>query len=104
MDKEKRVKALKRAKKSSKIKRGYNKDSPKTVSLDEIFVKNKETIKKIQHLILPIKEKYALSFDDLLSLIKKEEIAIPLSIFNKELGSLESISKYLKENLKLTYH
>jgi hypothetical protein len=32
-----------------------------------------------------------------------KEIKIPLSIFNETLGPLESIVKYLKDNLKLSY-
>ena len=34
----------------------------------------------------------------------KERIEIPSSIFSKELGGLESVTKYLKENLGLSYH
>ena len=37
--------------------------------------------------------------------VKKETEAIPISVFdNKELSSLETICKYLKENISLSYH
>ncbi len=35
--------------------------------------------------------------------ITKEKILIPLSIFTKQLGGLEAVVKYMKENLGLTY-
>lgn len=38
-------------------------------------------------------------------ILKSKEIYLPISIFNnKELSSLETITKYLKENLNLSYH
>lgn len=38
-------------------------------------------------------------------LLKKKELYLPISVFdNKELSSLETITKYLKENLNLAYH
>jgi parallel beta-helix repeat protein len=33
-----------------------------------------------------------------------EKIAIPITIFTKKLGALESLSKYMKENLGMSYH
>ncbi len=58
-------------------------------------------------LIENLKEKYNLGYEQILSLIKEKEfvseILIPVSIFIKELSGLETICKYLKENLKLKY-
>jgi len=34
----------------------------------------------------------------------KDKITIPISIFTKQLGGLETVVKYMKENLQLTYH
>lgn len=34
---------------------------------------------------------------------KKEEIALPISIFNEKLGMLESASLYLKDDLKMSF-
>ncbi len=35
--------------------------------------------------------------------ISKEVIEIPVSIFTKEIGALEAITKYMKENLNMNY-
>lgn len=48
-----------------------------------------------------IKEKYGLSLDDLFKSIK-EEISIPISIFNDKLTVLESVVKFLKEEKELS--
>ena len=54
--------------------------------------------------IKKLEEKYNLSYKEILKILeKKEEIKIPISIFNEKLGSLESIVKYLKDNLNLNY-
>ncbi|GEM_PF-1395097 len=34
----------------------------------------------------------------------KDKVSVPLSIFTKQLGGLEAVVKYLKENMQLTYH
>ena len=39
----------------------------------------------------------------LLKVPAKEEVAIPISVFNDKLGSLETIVKYLRENLLLSF-
>jgi len=52
-----------------------------------------------------------ISADEIISLANKllkvpaakEEIAIPISVFNNKLGSLETIVKYLRENLLLSF-
>jgi hypothetical protein len=50
-----------------------------------------------------LERKYNLKHKEILDILEKKETNIPISIFNKKLGSLESIVKYLKENLKLSY-
>ncbi|MBN1503271.1 hypothetical protein JW930_07065 [Candidatus Woesearchaeota archaeon] len=51
------------------------------------------------------KEKYNLKTQQVLELLDRKEIFIPVSIFdNKGLGSLELVTKYLKEDLNKTYH
>jgi DNA-directed RNA polymerase specialized sigma24 family protein len=35
---------------------------------------------------------------------KRRNYIVPISIFNKKLGALETLSKYMKENLGLSYH
>jgi hypothetical protein len=52
--------------------------------------------------IKKLEKKYSLSYEEIINILgKKEKISIPFSIFNNKLGSLESIVKFLKENLSL---
>jgi len=55
-----------------------------------------------------VKKQYGLSQEQLYRLLEQriEELAIPLSVFelNPGFSILELVSKYLKENLNLTYH
>jgi hypothetical protein len=51
-----------------------------------------------------LKEKCNIQSSDIIKLLKEnEQIQIPCSIFNKKLGCLESIVKYLKEEKELNY-
>ena len=54
-----------------------------------------------------IKEKYNLNANEILSLVEEKpvakEILIPVSIFDSGLSALETICKYLKENLDLGF-
>lgn len=49
-----------------------------------------------------LKKKYHSNGPDILTLIEKKEILIPVCIYTDVLGSLELIVKYLKENVKLS--
>ena len=53
-------------------------------------------LEKAKKLLLPIKEKYKLTFDELKKLVE-EELFFPAIILNKKLTVLESIVKYLKQ-------
>ncbi len=53
-------------------------------------------LEKAKKLLLPIKEKYKLTFDELEKLVE-EELFFPITILNKKLTVLESVVKYLKE-------
>jgi len=53
-------------------------------------------LEKAKKLLLPIKEKYKLTFDELEKLVE-EELFFPATILNKKLTVLESVVKYLKE-------
>ncbi|MBU3941589.1 MAG: hypothetical protein KKF74_01620 [Nanoarchaeota archaeon] len=53
-------------------------------------------LEKAKKLLLPIKEKYKLTFDELEKLAE-EELSFPATILNKKLTVLESVVKYLKE-------
>jgi DNA-directed RNA polymerase specialized sigma24 family protein len=72
-----------------------------TDELRREYSKEKETI--INQLIKAVKEEYKVSRRDVLSLIRKE-MEIPINAFSKELGALESIVKYMKENLNMKYN
>ena len=69
----------------------------------------KEEISKLNSLskaeLLAIIEKHLPSISQADLPTKSEADSIPISVFdNKELSSLETICKYLKENQNLTYH
>jgi hypothetical protein len=52
-----------------------------------------------------LKDKYSIPADEIIKLVSKEQLLIPLSIFKKEktIGALESLCKYLKENTGLSF-
>ncbi len=59
----------------------------------------------LQIIIEKLKDNYSISRKEILETIKsKEEIEIPVSIFSKNLGALEAVTRYLKENLNMNYH
>ena len=57
--------------------------------------KLKKEIKKL--------ETKGFSKDEIIEILSEEKETIPIEIFKKELGALESITKYMKENMNLTY-
>jgi len=65
----------------------------------EYSLNRKEIIKL---LIEKLREKYSVSRRDIAELLTRET-EIPITIFSKELGALEAIAKYMKENLNLSY-
>jgi len=63
-----------------------------------------ETLEKY---IKNFQKEYKVDLNEVLNALKKvapKEILIPVSIFNRKLSSLETICKYLRENLNLNYH
>ena len=64
-------------------------------------------IEKFQEIAAAIKEKYKLSNYDLIDVLLKQKVEkpldmIPVAVFdNKSLSCLETVVKYMKENLKL---
>ncbi len=74
-----------------------------TQELREEYSKDKEAI--IKALIKEIKKKHRISNKEIYELLEvRKDIEIPLNIFTKELGALESITKYMKENLSMAYY
>lgn len=78
-----------------------------------IVVSGKTSCGKIERILLNIDrnisqlEKHGISFEDAIRLVQARrdspKTEIPVSIFSSELGPLESLVKYLKEELKLSY-
>ena len=70
-------------------------DSPHPFS-SKLTQEERVKLEKAKKLLLPIKEKYKLTFDELEKLVE-EELFFPVTILNKKLTVLESVVKYLKE-------
>ena len=62
---------------------------------------NPEILLELRKLFISIKERYRLNSPELLNKLEEKEVLIPVSIFSEKLSSLETIVKYLKENLEL---
>ena len=92
------------AKRKKKKKKGKVKELQKLTELPEEKIEIVKTILKIEE----IKEKYKLSTKEILEAIreeeKKERRVVPVSIFTENIGALETLVKYLKENLGFSYH
>jgi len=71
-----------------------------TQELTETYTQEKQELAKL--LAKEIKDKYRLTNKQLSSLTPLPR-TIPLNIFSAKLGALEAITKYLKENLNLSY-
>jgi len=57
-----------------------------------------QLIKELKTLTILLKTNHDYSFESIIKIIGEEETLIPVTIFNKNLSSFESIVKYLKEN------
>jgi hypothetical protein len=69
--------------------------------LKESYSINKKEI--IEKIISEIQEKYKITRKEIFELIDVKELKIPITIFNKNVGALESLTKYMKENLNMNY-
>ncbi len=71
-------------------------------------IKNNNSFKIIASALEDLKSKYGVTSSEILSLVEQnkfEDIPLPISIFdNDELGCLEAIVKYLKEEMGLRFH
>ena len=72
------------------------------IYVQETILKKEEIIKieKARQLIIDLKEKYKLTYD----LLFQNELKVPIDIFLKEITTLQSVVKYLKEDLELSLH
>ena len=71
-----------------------------TDELRREYSKEKEIV--VEQLIKAITEEYGIKRKEVLNLVIKE-VEIPITIFSKELGALETLAKYMKENLNMSY-
>lgn len=63
-----------------------------------ISIKRKKIKKEIEKL-----KKSGITEEEIIETINQETIQIPLEIFKKEIGALEAITKFLKENKNITF-
>jgi len=78
------------------------------VNSDSLDTKNDKSFQILKLALGEIKEKYNLSTNEIFNLVERKkvskEVLIPISIFEVEaLSALETICKYLKEDLDLNY-
>lgn len=89
------------------IKRGIVNENER-VYATPISENLKKNLDALNVFIQNISEKYSISLDEIISLLKQKEdkeILVPSFILrDRNLGILESVTKYLKEELNLTYH
>ena len=71
----------------------------------EIYHKKRAHFERLAGLIEEIKRKEDISSEEILSILarKEELLAAPVSIFSSWLGPLESLVKFMKENMKLSF-
>jgi len=94
-------------KKKKKRKKKLEKDRlVKALGLIIDELKDKYSMSKAETINLVVKElkdKYKITKKETINIIRQEE-EIPISIFAAKLGALEALTKYMKENLNLSYH
>jgi hypothetical protein len=71
-------------------------DKLREIKQDTDFTESKEAA-------VELNKKYDIDLVKLFELLSEQEILIPLTIFNPTLSSLETISKYLHENLNISF-
>ncbi|MBI4116749.1 hypothetical protein HY449_03320 [Candidatus Pacearchaeota archaeon] len=77
-----------------------------TISLLVDEFKEKHRLSKEDTMNLVIKEirkKYKINRSEILELSEVKKISIPATIFSEKMGILESLVKYMKENLEMSY-
>ena len=66
------------------------------ISQDRGFAEFKELINTLQ-------DRYSVNLIQLFELLSEKEIYVPLSVFNETTSALETVVKYLHENLNITF-
>jgi len=100
--------ALRKKKKKKLKKKIKDERLLKALALMSDELKEKYSLSKRETIKLIVGElgkKYKVSDREVIeSLARRKEEEIPLSIFSKKLGGLEALCKYMKENLRMSYH
>ncbi len=66
--------------------------------------KFKEEFAKLKVSFERLRKEFELSNSDVLYLLNKEEVMVPVNVFNNKLGSLETVVKCMKENLDMDFN
>ena len=90
----------------SRKETSYDVDSSLTNKhiLKKLLKEDQIIVERIKELVNILRAKYNISKKDIIHLTDDKEILIPISIFNKKLRILETLTKYLKEELNFSYH
>ena len=79
----------------------YRKKQQKSEKFSDFSSPEDKDVSNLRNLFFKVKRKYNLSTPELITKIEEKEVVVPVVIFNNNLSSLESVVKYLKENLNL---
>ncbi|MEM2090038.1 MAG: hypothetical protein QXL88_03065, partial [Candidatus Pacearchaeota archaeon] len=71
--------------------------------VEQITLQESRLLEMLRLGIAEIKEKYNLTTEEIIRLLEEKKEEIPVSIFTENLGALEAVVKYMKEELKMNY-
>ena len=97
-------KQVKKKVRDSSIFKSDSDNTAKSKLFSKVINDDQLILERIKELVRLLKIKHKLSTRDLISLLDDKEILIPVSIFSKKLRILETLVKYLKEELDFSYH
>ncbi len=66
-------------------------------------VRQDKRFEEFKELLGSLREKYDVELVQLFELLSELEIFIPVSVFNERLSTLETVSRYLHENLNISF-
>ena len=71
--------------------------------VSEKIVRKDRRFEEFKDLLLSLQDRYNIELVQLFELLSEKEIFIPVSVFNVDLSALETVSRYLHENLNISY-
>jgi len=104
--KKKKKSRQKNKQKSKKLKKIEDDRLIETIGIIIDELKDKYNLDKAEIMNLLIKEmrkKYKLTRREVMELSEIKKMSIPSSVFSEKIGGLEALTKYMKENLEMTY-